>query len=291
MPNIRPSALVDVDACDYLYYLRWEFRSETTGEVGLRHKDHHTEFGTMLHYAIQTFYALRKRRGFETAVMVATKVLLRRSFGYEGAPPKDRYTLLRTFIYYTEYYRDEASEVTVYAGRRIIEYRYEYDTGIKTEDGEPWYISMQVDRLMTFQGGIGIFDIKTTKFSLDDKYFMQWERSQQMYSYFLGGSALPIPPSFIVVDGVQILVNDSRFSRRIIPISDAQVNDWAHEKLSEMLKAVERGRKTGVWPQRFASCMTRYGPCRFWDHCKQDALSRKEVLESISHGEDNNEPS
>lgn len=276
---LRPSALVDFDKCEYYYYLQWVVPWPRTD-------NHHTAFGTLFHDAVETYYRLLPRRGYDTAVHVATKRLLRKSHGYVGESPKDRYNLIRTFVYYTTHYQHEVGRVVAFGRRPILEYRFEFDTGIQSFTGENWCISMQIDRLMNTAGADDIHDIKTTKAVLDDRFFAGWSRSCQAYTYQLGANVLPNSSRWICIDGVQILANDSRFQKRPINISPAKLKHWTATTLAARLEQLNRCYQTNIWPQRFSSCEGRYGRCSHWDHCEQEPFIRQEEIDNV-HAEAN----
>jgi len=258
---IRPSALIDIDRCPMYYYLRWE------ATTVVRDSNFHTTFGTLLHNAIMQFYMLRQSIDFYDAVSTVMMQLMKDSHGYEGPPPKDRYSLLRTFLYFTEKYKDELFQVLHLDGVPALEQRRNVTTEYSCTNGDPWVISMQMDRVVTLGDMVFIYDTKTSSRMWNDASFQEYERSHQVFAYMFGAQLLPTPPMWLYIEGVQILANDSRFTRRPIAISPDRLNYWATALLPMLLQTIDSCREAATWPQRFASCVTRYGVCPFWHRC------------------------
>lgn len=272
MPILRQSELSDMDKCPRLYFFNWI--APTAGSID----NVHTKFGTLVHLGIETYYKLKARRGHNIAVRVAVKRVLRASYGFVGENPKTRYTLLRTVVFYTEHYKNQKLDAKQYAGQAFVEYRLELDTQIPSFNGESWLISCGLDRVMEQSCSNYIMDIKTTKMQLDDRYFAAFKRDVQTFTYTLAGNTIKDPPEGLMIEGIQLLVNDTRFQRRPIDLPTQVVDDWAAHSLPLLLSQLNQAFTEGIWPQHLSSCNGRYGPCPHFDTCH---MTPYEIEESM----------
>lgn len=148
----------------------------------------HLFFGQVYHSAIETFDRVKAEGGnFDDCLDAAVAHVLSETW-VNGAPwnsgdtSKNRDTLLRSIIWYYDQFRDDPAQTVVLAnGRPAVElsFRFELDL-VPAGFSEPFLLSGHIDRLVTFAGDTYAMDHKTTKQTLSDHYFSQYNPDNQM---------------------------------------------------------------------------------------------------------------
>jgi PD-(D/E)XK nuclease superfamily len=104
--------------------------------------------------------------------------------------------------------------------------------------GEPVLLCGHLDRVAELAGDHYVIDVKTTESELSDYYFARFTPDNQMSMYSLAGRvAFSFETKGVIVDGLQVGVGFTRFSRRIVPRTRASQEEWlagTHHWLQQM---------------------------------------------------------
>ena len=140
--------------------------------------------------------------------------------------------------------------------------------------GEAFQLCGHLDRVVKFQDQIYTVDAKTTKHTLDDRYFEQFIPDNQFSTYTFGGKIVyNTPIAGLIVDAAQIAVGFTRFERRIIPRQQSQLDEW-HRDLGFWLTTAQLHAKAAYWPQNDKACFL----CHFRPICSRPPAGREAWL-------------
>jgi hypothetical protein len=212
---------------------------------------------------------------------------------------KNRYSLIRTLVWYLDDLAGSASKTVVLAnGQPAVEltFKYipqDYETGeeLTSFTGEPIFFSGHLDSMIELQDATFISDRKTTSRRLGPGYFAAYTPDNQFSMYTHAGHwAFSTDVSGVICDAIQVSGGTSRFERQIIYRTEAQLREWySHTKfyISLMGQMAEQNR----WPMNDKACFM----CQFRPVCARTPAARQTWLEtdytkeiwdpSISRGE------
>lgn len=246
----------------------------------------HLSFGAWYHAALERYdHARCEGKDHDEALDAAVKYVLEDTWDRElgrmwlsDEPTKTRWTLLRTVVWYLEYFRhDTMQTLTLANGKPAVELSFRFETSFKSQSGEAFWLCGHLDRVAQLGDEIYIVDRKTTKGQLDERYFGGFTPDNQFSLYSLAGQVvLDLPIRGIVVDAAQIGVGFSRFERRIAPRSKEFLEEWYRET-GTWLEVAERYAELGVWPGNEKSC-GNYAGCPFRGVCSKSPQVRDEWL-------------
>jgi hypothetical protein len=240
--------------------------------------------------------SIRSGIGHDDAILVVVRWLLYYSFDHKNKSPwisteptKSLKTLLRTTIWYLDYFKDEKLEtLTLENGKPAVElsFRFPLNDLLEDEDflapsGEEYLLCGHMDRVVRIGSLIYVLDKKTTKYALDDNYFEQYSPDVQMTLYSLAAQVIfPDEVGGIIVDGCQVLVNGTRFRRR----EALRVPEHFEEFLKSFkryIRELEENVRLNDWPMNETACGFGYMQCQFRPVCSADPASRPEILENF----------
>ena len=159
------------------------------------------------------------------------------------------------------------------SGKPAVELSFSFNTPFKSQDGEVFAICGHMDRLGEFNGATYVCDVKTTKYTLDERYFAQFSPHNQFTIYTLASKiTYALPTSGLIVDAAQIAVSFSRFERRAVPRDSAQLDEW-YDGFGVLVKQAEQYARNGMWPMNEESC-GNYGGCAFRRICSRSPAVR-----------------
>ena len=139
-----------------------------------------------------------------------------------------------------------------------------------------------LDRVVTFQGSAWITDWKTSKYSLDEKYFQKYSPDPQMSQYTLAGiMILGTPISGIIIDAAQLGVTFSRFQRGQTTRTVPQLEEWLGDTMMA-IKLNESYVQADYWPQNDTAC-DKYGGCIYRTVCSASPDLRPRLLTGLFH--------
>lgn len=264
------------------------------------------EFGIFLHSACEV-YDKRKAAGcsHEEAALAALDWLmtatwdakLDRPWSTENAQ-KNRFTLVRTVVWYLEQWRDDPLATVVQAdGSAAVEVSFSFELDFGPVGPEHSYDAMSdehppryalcghLDRIGRFNERLWIADKKTTRHALDARYFSQFSPDNQVSLYTLAGQiVLGEQCAGVVIEGIQVGVGFSRCMRGNVQRTSAQLEEWLHS-LRVLLDQAEGYARANFWPQNERSCgwIAADGvprQCEFRSICAKSPSVRERWLEA-----------
>jgi len=241
-------------------------------------------FGIHLHTLLQTWHQITEF-GIDKHTALVRIAKLAGLLG-ETLPPGDtartKETLVRSIIWYLDqFWDDNATTINRANGQPAVEYHFKLPIMLK--DGKTVYICGHIDRLVAWQGQTYVCDYKTTKYTLDSRFFDQFKPSNQMSLYTaachlmtLQTSDLPTAHG-VIIDGIQLGVNFSRFARQIVPFSLEEINEYI-QNLQHWIKQAMDASEAGVFLPNETAC-NNYSGCHFRDICAMPPARREMFLE------------
>lgn len=258
------------------------------------------EFGILLHSSRERYYHARARgEDHDTAQRNVLGWLLEATWDaglnrpWQGDQYKNRFTLARSFVWYTEQWgqNDPLEQVMLANGRPAVEvsFRFELDFGPGlpppegqwgAEEGDKpvskYSLCGHLDRLVRFNNALWVSDLKSTRHTLDASYFGQFSPDNQMTLYTLAGKVVCSEPvQGIVLDAVQVAVGFSRFARGLVQRTEAQLEEWL-AGLKVLLTQAEQYARADFWPQNDKACFR----CQFRQVCARSPSVREQWLKA-----------
>ena len=241
-------------------------------------------FGIHLHTLLQTWHNLVES-GIDknTAFMRVTRLagLLGETLP-EGDSARTKETLVRSIVWYLDvYYNDAAKTVRRADGKAAVEQHFMLP--FLEHKGQTVYICGHLDRLVTWQGQTFCCDYKTTKYSLDGRFFEQYKPSIQMSLYVVASHLISqqntdIPTAHgIIVDGIQLGTNYTRFARQIIPYSLEEVDEFIVNLQHWIIQAMDTSQ-AGIFLPNETAC-GNYSGCHFREICSKPPARRQVFLD------------
>ena len=276
---------------------RWYYYTIVLG-LQPRAESVHLTFGLLMHKAREVYYKARAAgAGYEEAVEAAVSDALISTYNpslrrpwISDDPNKNRWTLLRTIIWYLDKYKNDAIETATLAdGTAATELHFQFDSGFRTKRGEVWEFCGWIDRIGTLNGLAYIDDLKTSKNTIGQFWFDKFTPFNQFSMYVTAGQVVwKVPVQGLIVDGVQVAVTFSRFERGLVPRPAAVVAEWIEAQgfwLKQMEQAAEAGAEAetegrdaaSAWPMNDTSC-DRYGGCPARKICARAPGARAAAL-------------
>lgn len=185
-------------------------------------------------------------------------------------PNKTRETLIRSVIWYVEHFKDDAAKTVQLAnGKPAVELSFKMQLDwAPPGSNQPYILCGHIDRLVEFLGGNYVMDRKTTTTTIGSSYFDNYDPDNQMSLYTVVARVIySTPVKGVIIDGAQIAVGFSRFSRGFTYRTDAKTDEW----LNDLRYWFEQARECAVndnWPMNDKSCHN-YGGCAFRKVCSK----------------------
>ncbi len=193
---------------------------------------------------------------------------------------KTRFTLVRTIVWYLDEFGDKdfAKTVLLANGKPAVELSFRFSPDIQL-DQEEVILCGHLDRVVSFNNAEWVMDRKTTKNTIDARFFSKFTPENQMSLYTAAGKIIfERPVQGVIIDGAQLAVNFSRFRRGFANRTPAQLDEWLDDtKLWLRMAAIYAAE--GSWPMNDKSC-GNYGGCKYLDICNKDPSVRYAFLES-----------
>lgn len=193
---------------------------------------------------------------------------------------KNRFTLVRSVMWYLEHFKDDPAETVILAnGKAAVELSFQLDTQITAPDGEPYTLCGHMDRVVKWNNAVYILDRKTTKSTITDRFFQGFNPDNQMSLYtFAGQVVFGVPAQGVIIDGLQTAVTFTRFQRGLTLRTKSQLEEWFADTIT-WLRLNEQFALAGHWPANDKSC-GNYGGCPFREICARDPKVRSSFLKS-----------
>lgn len=224
-------------------------------------------FGIEYHAALEYYDHLRSDKISHSDALHATvKYSLTRTWDNDlgrpwssDDPNKNRNTLIRSIIDYLDNFSDDSLETIILTGdRAAVELSFSLDLWRISITGENYLLCGHIDRLVNFSGGVWISDRKTTRKTLGNAYFALFSPDNQVSTYSYAGKCLfSSETRGLIIDAAQILVDQTRFQRGIVPRSDSQLQEWITDT-NYYLTLAERYAQDNYYPQNDKACSAVY---------------------------------
>lgn len=257
----------------------------------------HLTFGLLVHQSLEHYHHGKAQgKSHEDSLDFAVGFALRATWNRQlnrpwdsGDSYKNRYTLLRTVVGYLDKYgANDALETVILAnGKPAVELSFSFNSGYASRNGESFLFCGHLDRLALLNGVAYIPDVKTTKSELSARYWSSHDPSTQFGMYLLAGQIVyKLPVKGLIVDGIQVLVGESRFDRHMIAKDEFQMEEYyagAGRWLERIEACAERAQVATSPVDGFEmneeSC-SKYLGCEFQSICSRSPGSRKQWLET-----------
>lgn len=263
----------------YAYSILWGLQPNQTSV--------HLEFGGLYAKALENFYKYRARGDdLQTAARRVVREALESTWDREtglpidwGDPKKNRYTLVRSVVWYLDQFGDEKDSAIkthhMSDGTPAVELSFRFNM---TDD---IILSGHLDRVVEFQGALWPMDQKTTGGTIGPYFFDQFKPDTQFTLYALAGKLiLQAPMKGVIIDGAQIAVGFTRFERGFTMRTEAQITDWWHgtEQYIALTQHITAGAKSPEdFPMNTESC-GNYGGCAFREICASSPRIRPNLI-------------
>lgn len=154
------------------------------------------------------------------------------------------------------------------------------------------FFAGHLDRVVHFDDEVYISDYKSSKYTLDASWAASFDMSLQFKGYYTAATILasqpnsvfPRPPAGILVDGIQLQVNATRFARFPLRYFPSTANEFL-ENFEMLVRAkVEPAARLGFWPPEAESECNAYrrkdgtGGCPFVKVCQAAPGDRTRLL-------------
>jgi len=258
--------------CPRLYYYSMilGYRSRSTSV--------HLDFGIWYHSALELYDKITFQGvGHEEALRKVVRKTLQDTFGWESDHVKNRFTLIRSIIWYLdEFAADPAQTHRLASGEPAVELSF------RLPISHDLWLSGHLDRVVNYAGDAFVMDRKTTTTTPSAYYFDQYTPDNQMSLYTLAAQIVyKAPVKGVIIDAAQIAVGFTRFERGFAYRTEAMLEDWLEETKMWVAQAqsaaanpVERS-----FPMNDKAC-SMYGGCTFRRICSKDPRVRQTFLDS-----------
>lgn len=256
------------------------------------------DFGIIYHAALER-YTHDRTDGFShddavlRAVQFAATTAIERHEepADEGAPAwsewshatdaKNRRTLIRTIVWYLDQWERDPAEVDMLStGRPAVELSFILDFGWSTpRHSIPIYICGTIDRRVNFLGSLYEMDRKTTKSTVNPRYFDRYTPNNQVSLYTTAGKMITAEASRgMIIDVAQTAKGFSNFARAEIPRTPNMLDEWREDAIF-WISFAEQCAERLHWPMNPESCWN----CPFHkDVCSKDPSIRPIYLRDMA---------
>ena len=185
---------------------------------------------------------------------------------------KARFTLIRSFVWYLEEFRQDIPLMQTADGPAVeLQFRF-------AVDGDNFFVGT-LDRVVEYDGAPWVMDQKTTGSALGPYYFNGYHLDTQMSMYtFAGQAVFNLPVAGVIIDAAEIKVGFTRFGRGLTYRTPSQLNEWYDEAMQQIEDA-RRAVREQRFPRRTTSC-GNYGGCTFREICSKPKEVRGNFLRS-----------
>lgn len=252
---------------------------------GKSESDPDLRFGGLLHEA-RAIYKINRSAGMEhdLALQGGFRFLLHATWDFALAKPsfvtdalKNRATLLRSYVWYCDQYRDDACETVILpSGRPAVEMQFEFDSGVTGLQDEQITFVGKIDELVRFNSKIYVSDTKTTssaRFVTARNYTPDGQ-----FSLYVAAATVcfGFEPDGVILDGVIVGPNATEFHREIVPRPPDVIEEWLRDARVH-LHRLTLSFADNEWPQNDAACGL-YGGCRFRGVCGASPRERDALI-------------
>jgi len=242
----------------------------------------HLWFGAHFASVLELFYKdIVAKVDREQAIHNGVKYLLNETWDQETNQPdtftdtaKTRETLVRTFIWYVEHYKDDPAELWVTpTGEAAVEHSFVIPVNANI------FFAGHLDRIVEYSGGRYGMDQKTSKGVISPAYMKQYMVNNQMSMYTWAGQVVyDTELKGMIIDGVQVAVGFNAFHRGFTSRTQAQLTEWVNDTLIT-IDQIHQYTENQYFPMNPTSC-NNYGGCMFREVCGRHPGNRKQFLKA-----------
>ena len=172
-----------------------------------------------------------------------------------------------------EFWEDQLKIATMPDGAPCLEKRFEVPFG-----NAGHRLSGRIDKIVELDNRLYLCDTKTTKTSLTDLYFRNFQPSNQIYAYIWAArNVLGLDIAGFIVDAVQTGTTFCRFNRGIFNVAQPSINEWYHDT-QYAIGLADAYSMNEYYPANFTSC-GNYGGCKFREMCAESPDHRQIILD------------
>jgi hypothetical protein len=237
-------------------------------------------FGIHLHTLLQTWHKLLgDGTDRHTALTRITRLagLLGETLP-SGDTARTKETLVRAIIWYLDQFWDDKAVTVKLAAGPAVEHHFWFP--FMTYNDMDVFVCGHIDRIVHWQSQTYVCDYKTTKYSIDNRFFEKFKPSTQMPLYVMACHLTQNTLSTahgVIIDGIQLGVNFCRYMRSVIPFSLEEINEYI-ESLKYWISQAMDACKKNHFPPNEESC-DKYGGCLFREICAKPPARRTAFLE------------
>lgn len=237
-----------------------------------RNESVHLTFGALYAAALQHFF-LQRAQGADRheAIRSTIRKTLIDSKDFNPDHAKNRFTLIRTLVWYFEEFQDDLPVLHTPDGAPAVELRFSIDL----DNGN--LLVGTLDRVVLYGDAQWIMDQKTSGNTIGPHYFAQYKPHMQMSTYtFAGRMIFHEPIAGVIIDAAQIAVGFTRFSRGLTYRTASELQEW-HDNAMWWIETAQRATREQFFPMNTSSC-SDYGGCAFRRVCSSSPESRPNFL-------------
>lgn len=248
----------------------------------------HLVFGIAYHSALERYYHARALgKDHAAGLRAAVRFCLETSWNTELSRPmvwpedknKNRYTLLRSVVWYLDQFENDPMETVILEnGKPAVELSFRFQMDKVAPDGQHYIMCGHLDRLAKFNNQIYVNDHKTTKSPIESEdYFDRYSPDNQMSLYsFAAKVVYHLPVQGVIVNAAQVLVTLSRYRRGFATRTESQLDEW-YSDTKHFISTAEAYARAQHWPMNDKSCGL-YGGCPFRQVCGKSPEVREKWI-------------
>lgn len=197
---------------------------------------------------------------------------------WESDHAKNRFSLVRSVVWYCDHFRDDAAEtVKLEDGRPAVELSFRLELPATTPSGEPYLLCGHIDKVVKLGNELQFMDRKTTGSQISSRFFEGFNPDTQFSCYSVAMQVIFETKNVSgIIDAVQVAKTFSRFGRGLSSRTKGQIDEWLHDTIY-WIKQAETCAQNGYWPMNDQACKL-YGGCQFAGVCGMDPGSRHLAL-------------
>jgi CRISPR/Cas system-associated exonuclease Cas4 (RecB family) len=259
----------------YQYSILMGFRS--------RRESMHLTFGRYYHEALELYDKL-KATGDETHDQIVEQVYnavvtISKDWDTEDSL-KNRFNLIRSVMWYMMKWEVDPIPTAMVGpgGTPAVELSFQFPLeGCSKLTGEQLSLCGHMDGICALDTGqLFVRERKTTKNTLSGSFFNEFRTDIQVDLYNLAGLVITMQSiAGVLIDGVQVAVNFSRYGRQYIPKNKDQRKELLKD-IDTIQDAAERYAEKEYWPRHTRHCYQ----CDFKAVCAESPAIRQSVLEA-----------
>lgn len=232
------------------------------------------EFGIAYHAALEAGDRVRAEGGsVPDQIHASTKVALARDEFEDFTKEKNRFTLVRSVVWY--YSNQRLPKIVSLDGKPLIEASFRFALDLRSHTDENFGLCGHLDGICEEPtGDIFVNERKTTKSYLTSDYWAGFSPDTQISVYTLASRVVyPFNVKGVIVDALSTTENFSEFASMPIERGPDVLEEFQRD-LEITLRIADQYAKAGYWPKNEASCRL----CPFKSICSRPPVVREEWL-------------